>query len=169
MSKIINTSDRPQPLTDLLSVPLAAVTSANGEMAKTQLDFLLTTGFTKNAGVYESNNIELTLTEGNIPLGNATGETQPLSQTETGFSIPLLSMVSFNNNNLVMNNIDISLDLEITHLEKDNEQRVQWFAKTMGEENPAGIVMNITMKVNSAPLPVGIHQLIEEFTEKTTD
>ncbi|KQM31808.1 hypothetical protein [Chryseobacterium sp. Leaf201] len=58
MSKIINTSDRPQPLTDLLSVPLAAVTSANGEMAKTQLDFLLTTCFTKNAGVYESNNIE---------------------------------------------------------------------------------------------------------------
>lgn len=169
MSKIINTSDRPQPLTDLLSAPLAAVTSANGEMAKTQLDFLLTTGFTKNAGVYESNNIELTLTGGSTSLENATDETQPLRQAETTFSIPLLSMVSFNSKNLGMNTIDVSLDLEITHLEKDNEQRVQWFAKTVVEENPAGIVMNITMKVNSAPLPVGIHQLIEEFTEKTTD
>ncbi len=107
------------PMESLIGGPLNAAAKANSAMALTQTKFLMDTCFaSKEVGkdkekkiTYEPVMIDMILTRGVIIPATKDGDNPSITQVETKFSLPMLTILPLNS--LAVETVDVTFEMEV--------------------------------------------------------
>ncbi len=159
------------PMDALIGGPLMAAADANGKMAMTQTQFMLDTCFKKtktSKGVetpeaysYDPVMITMRLSK-SFPTreqDDTGGDVVKIRETETTFSVPLLTIIPLNS--LAVDNVDISFDMEVKSSFAE-EQTKESRSKTAAEGSFEG-------KGGWGPFSVTIRGSVHHETENSSN
>ncbi len=132
------------PMKSLLGAPLKAATDANGMMARTQTQFMLSTGFDKKGSDLEPIMVSFNITRSVVkPDGT---EATP-STASVKFSLPLLTLIPLNS--LAVDDVKVHFEMEVkSSTSKDNES---------SQEQETAAQADITAKYNAGLFSVEVH------------
>jgi hypothetical protein len=129
------------PLKSLIAGPLDAATVANGKMARSQTQFMLSTCFENTGGDLKPIMIKFTLTRSTIKADGTAGDPVPLT-----FELPLLTIIPLNS--LAVDDVKVHFEMEVkSSNSKDNE--------TSSEQETAAKA-DITAKYNAGLFSVSV-------------
>ena len=143
------------PLKSLIAAPLSAATDANGRMARSQTQFMLSTCFDKDEGTGELTPIMITfkITRSVINPDGTAG-----TPVEVQFELPLLTIIPLNS--LAVDNVTVHFEMEVkSSLSKDNE--------TSSEQETAAKA-DITAKYNAGLFSVEVHGSVSHTSKSTS-
>ena len=140
------------PIKSLIAAPLNAATDANGRMARSQTQFMLSTCFEKDNEQLKPIMITFKLTRSVIKPDGSAG-----TPVDLQFDLPLLTIIPLNS--LAVDNVKVHFEMEVkSSNSKDNE--------TSSEQETAAKA-DITAKYNAGLFSVEVHGSVSH-TSKTT-
>lgn len=147
------------PVKSLIGAPLKAATDANGMMARTQTQFLLSTCFNSSG---TAPNIELEAimitfkVTRSVIKSDGTPATPPTA--EVTFSLPLMTIIPLNS--LAVDDVKVHFEMEVkSSLSKDNET---------SNESETAAQADITAKYNAGLFSVEVHGSVSHKSKSTS-
>ncbi|MCC2616111.1 DUF2589 domain-containing protein [Aestuariibacter halophilus] len=146
------------PIKSLIAAPLKAAADANGMMARTQTQFMLSTCFEKGSSDTDPLKpimITFTVTR-SIIKSDGTPATPPTA--EVTFTLPLLTIIPLNS--LAVDNVTVNFEMEVkSSTSTDNE--------TSSEQETAAKA-DITAKYNAGLFSVEVHGSVSHNSKTTS-
>lgn len=143
------------PMKSLLGAPLKAATDANGMMARTQTQFMLSTCFDKKGDDLEPIMVSFNITR-SIVKQDGTAATPPTATVK--FNLPLLTLIPLNS--LAVDDVKIHFEMEVkSSTSKDNES---------SNEQETAAKADITAKYNAGLFSVEVHGSVSHNSKSTS-
>lgn len=174
------------PLKALIGAPLKAAADANGMMARSQVQFLLSTCFNQIEGkndVLAPLMVTFQLERQTVDQSGKSGEPSTMD-----FSVPLMTLIPISS--LAVEKMSISFEMEVkssteqnsessadskrsAESKLDSQYRGQQFSSELhgcianksSNKNSASASYKIELQAGSLPLPKGVTALIDAFTK----
>ncbi|BFM48709.1 DUF2589 domain-containing protein [Marinomonas sp. THO17] len=143
------------PMKSLLGAPLKAATDANGMMARTQTQFMLSTCFDKKEDVLEPIMVSFNITR-SIVKADGTEATPPTATVK--FTLPLLTLIPLNS--LAVDDVKVHFEMEVkSSTSKDNES---------SQEQETAAKADITAKYNAGLFSVEVHGSVSHNSKSSS-
>ncbi|KZN37142.1 DUF2589 domain-containing protein [Pseudoalteromonas luteoviolacea] len=157
------------PMKSLIGGPLKAATDANGMMARTQTQFMLSTCFENGGGgggggggnnPPQSSNSKLTpiMVEFELSRPVITAEGKPGTDAKITLKLPLLTLIPLNS--LAVDDVKIHFEMEVSSsMSTDNEK---------SSEQETAAKADITAKYNAGLFSVEVHGSVSHSSKSTS-
>lgn len=143
------------PMKSLLGAPLKAATDANGMMARTQTQFMLSTCFDKKGDDLEPIMVSFNITR-SVVKPDGTAATPPTATVK--FTLPLLTLIPLNS--LAVDDVKVHFEMEVkSSTSKDNES---------SSEQETAAKADITAKYNAGLFSVEVHGSVSHNSKSTS-
>lgn len=143
------------PMKSLIGAPLKAATDANGLMARTQTQFLLSTCFDKDGDHLKPIMIAFKITRSII---NQDGSPATPPTADVVFTLPLLTIIPLNS--LAVDDVKVHFEMEVKSSQsKDNES---------SKEQETAAKADITAKYNAGLFSVEVHGSVSHNSKSTS-
>lgn len=143
------------PMKSLLGAPLKAATDANGMMARTQTQFMLSTCFNKVGEDLEPIMISFNITRSVVKPDGTAASPDTASIT---FTLPLLTLIPLNS--LAVDDVKVHFEMEVkSSTSKDNES---------SNEQETAAKADITAKYNAGLFSVEVHGSVSHNSKSTS-
>lgn len=143
------------PMKSLLGAPLKAATDANGMMARTQTQFMLSTCFDKKGDDLEPIMVSFNITR-SIVKPDGTAATPPTATVK--FTLPLLTLIPLNS--LAVDDVKVHFEMEVkSSTSKDNES---------SQEQETAAKADITAKYNAGLFSVEVHGSVSHNSKSSS-
>ncbi len=144
------------PMKSLIGAPLKAATDANGMMARTQTQFLLSTCFNKG----DDGNLDPIMIKFNITrsIVNQDGTAATPPTATVTFTLPLLTIIPLNS--LAVDDVKVHFEMEVkSSTSTDNES---------SSEQETAAKADITAKYNAGLFSVEVHGSVSHNSKETS-
>ncbi|WP_082825333.1 DUF2589 domain-containing protein [Marinomonas sp. TW1] len=143
------------PMKSLLGAPLKAATDANGMMARTQTQFMLSTCFDRKGDDLEPIMVSFNITR-SIVKPDGTAATPPTATVK--FTLPLLTLIPLNS--LAVDDVKVHFEMEVkSSTSKDNES---------SQEQETAAKADITAKYNAGLFSVEVHGSVSHNSKSSS-
>jgi hypothetical protein len=143
------------PIKSLIAAPLKAAADANGMMARTQTQFLLSTCFDKNGDSLDPIMITFNITR-SIVNQDGTPATPP--EATVKFTLPLLTIIPLNS--LAVDDVKVHFEMEVkSSTSKDSES---------SKEQETAAKADITAKYNAGLFSVEVHGSVSHTSKSSS-
>lgn len=143
------------PMKSLLGAPLKAATDANGMMARTQTQFMLSTCFTKDGDQLKPIMVTFKITR-SVVKQDGTAATPPTA--DVTFSLPLLTLIPLNS--LAVDDVKVHFEMEVkSSTSTDNES---------SKEQETAAKADITAKYNAGLFSVEVHGSVSHSSKSSS-
>lgn len=143
------------PMKSLLGAPLKAATDANGMMARTQTQFMLSTCFDKKGNDLEPIMVSFNITR-SIVKPDGTPANPPTATVK--FTLPLLTLIPLNS--LAVDDVKVHFEMEVkSSTSKDNES---------SQEQETAAKADITAKYNAGLFSVEVHGSVSHNSKSSS-
>ncbi|MCF2907031.1 DUF2589 domain-containing protein [Pseudoalteromonas sp. DL2-H2.2] len=145
------------PMKSLIGAPLKAATDANGMMARTQTQFMLSTCFDKTAGAQgTSSQLKPIMVEFTLSRPVIKGTTT--SEANITLKLPLLTLIPLNS--LAVDDVKVHFEMEVSSsMSKDNEKQ---------SEQETAAKADITAKYNAGLFSVEVHGSVSHSSKTSS-
>ncbi|KNC65135.1 MULTISPECIES: DUF2589 domain-containing protein [Pseudoalteromonas] len=146
------------PMKSLIGGPLKAATDANGMMARTQTQFMLSTCFDKSTGGAQGSSSQLKPIMVEFTLSRPVIKGTATSEANITLKLPLLTLIPLNS--LAVDDVKVHFEMEVSSsMSKDNEKQ---------SEQETAAKADITAKYNAGLFSVEVHGSVSHSSKSSS-